>query len=465
MGKFFGTDGIRQSAEKFTPNFIQKIVAGLLNYAEENREAKEGAIKVLVGGDTRESTEWMIRDFEKALEGAGAEHRTIGVFPTPGINYVFYEMGFDFAIDITASHNPYQDNGVKIFERGDRWGLKKGVKLSSDGVQKIEERLGVDQVGEMATVNWEEDISLEAKERYLAHLEEYVESIRPIGAKSVRKVDLSNLKIGMDFANGAMSKIGAELFEKLGAKIEKIHSDERFGQKINTGCGSTSLGSLKQLVQNENLDFGVAFDGDGDRCLLVAQDGEEIDGDQIIALTANYLGLKSVVSTVMVNQGLLTWANKQGVEVEITDVGDQNVAARMREKGILLGGEQSGHVILPNETMGDGMLTALVVCKILSEVKRDNREIREMFLQKTPQTLGALEITTEEKLKFKQMGAKVKEFLTKWTERLEAENERLLARASGTQNVIRVSVWGEDLQKITDETDQIMKQLKLILKD
>lgn len=465
MGKFFGTDGIRQTAEKFTADFIQKIVAGLLDYAEENRGLREDSIKVLVGGDTRESTEWMIRDFEKALEGAGAEHRNIGVFPTPGINHVFYEMGFDFAIDITASHNPYQDNGVKIFERGERLGLKKGVKLSSEGVQKIEKRLSADDVGKITAVNWEEDISVEAKKLYLKHLRDYVESIRPVSAGAERRVDLSNLKIGMDFANGAISKIGAELFESLGAEIKKIHQDERFGQKINADCGSTSLGSLKRLVREEGLDFGVAFDGDGDRCLLVDESGEEVDGDQIIALVAEYLELKQLVTTVMVNQGLLTWAKEHGVGVEITNVGDQNVAARMREKQILLGGEQSGHVILPNETMGDGMLTALVVCKILSEAKREGKKVAEMFLQKTPQTLAALEVNKEEKLKFEQMGMEVQGFLTKWTERLESENERLLIRASGTQNIIRISIWGEDLQKIKDETDQITEQLKLILKD
>ena len=455
MGKFFGTDGIRQKAEGFSPDFVAKIALGLVRYGEAQK--KNGVLRVLLGGDTRESSEWIIRDFEKALAGLGAECSNVEVLATPGINYAFYAMGFDFAIDVTASHNPYTDNGVKIFERGDKIGLNCGIKLSAEGVEEIEKSLTEkSRQEEAAMTGYSASLHDDGLESYMGHLRDYIGRVRPVGGEE-RKVDFAGLKIGMDCANGATAVVAGKIFKEFGAEVVEINTDASYGQKINEKCGSTDLEEIKRLVKEKGLDFGVAFDGDGDRCLMVTSEGEEVDGDQIIALIADYLGLEAVVSTVMVNQGLLTWAEKQGVKVEITDVGDQNVAKAMREKGILIGGEQSGHVILPKESMGDGMLTALLVAKIISEKKAD---LSDLVITKTPQALYSIEVTKEEKAAFIELRPEVKGVIEKYEKQLKEEGSRLLVRASGTQNMIRVSIWGNDAEKITAEAKLIAEKIK-----
>ena len=184
-----------------------------------------------------------------------------------------------------------------------------------------------------------------------------------------QKPDFSGLRICLDLACGATSVTAKQIFEELGAEVIAIHEDANFGEKINAGCGSTHLESLIQLVEKKQLDFGAAFDGDGDRCLMIDRNGQIIDGDDMIVILANYLAVPEVCVTIMANKGLLNWAEKTGIKIAMTDVGDQNVSAKMREDGILLGGGQSGHIILPGESMGVGVLTALVITKILSDAR------------------------------------------------------------------------------------------------
>ena len=400
--KYFGTDGIRQKAEAFTPGFIQAITLGIVRYLGNARETEDGMerpVKVLLGGDTRESTEWILRYFEEALETVGIDHGNVGVLPTPAINYAFYEMGYDLAIDVTASHNPASDNGIKIFERGDAIGglesvmpggvgfqgtgttpsgkdlsarLKKypyGIKLSQAGVNAIENALENETGFDVGVVEFAEYLHDDARNRYLDHLKQYLENIGPSVLPERKKPDFSALKIGLDCANGATSVTARAIFEYFGAQVEVIHDDPTYGEKINQNCGSTHLESLTQLVKEKNLDFGAAFDGDGDRCLMVDKDGTVIDGDDMVACIAGYLGLPKVAVTIMANKGLLNWSKNTGIALVMTDVGDQNVSAKMREEGILLGGEQSGHIILPGESMGDGVLTALVMTKIYNETR------------------------------------------------------------------------------------------------
>ena len=244
---YFGTDGIRQKAEEFTPEFLAKIVKGLVDYAGDE-------IKVLIGGDTRESSEWILADLETALETFGLEYGNVGVLPTPGINYCFFNMGFDFAIDVTASHNPYTDNGIKIFERGKNY----GQKLSEEGCETIEKALSAELSYTPASTSLREDLHADALELYTKHLTDYLGD-----------ADFSELKLGMDCANGATSVINKTIFEQFGAQVSLIHADPEYGTKINHNCGSTHLESLQELVTKNHLDFGIAFDGDGDRCLLV----------------------------------------------------------------------------------------------------------------------------------------------------------------------------------------------------
>lgn len=451
MSKYFGTDGIRGKAEMFTPEFVQKVAMGIGEYAGTGRTAESGAerpLRVLIGGDTRESTEGILREFEESLETIGVDHGNVGVLPTPGINYAFFEMGYDLAIDVTASHNPYLDNGVKIFERG----AKQGRKLSAVGVEIVEN--AIDKYGGLDTYGVElaEDLHEDALERYLTHLKNYVLKIGPVESGERKEVDFSGLKIGMDCANGATSVVGAKVFRELGAEVEVINDDSAYGKKINDGCGSTHLESLQKLVVEQKLDFGVAFDGDGDRCLMVDGKGGVVDGDQMIAILVDYLGLPSAVVTVMANQGLMSWASKVGVELVVTDVGDQNVALAMRDRGILLGGEQSGHIILPGEPMGDGMLTALVMTKVVSESGKSLKELARV-MKKMPQILVNAEVSEGIKKAFSD--GKMSEMISKYDRDLADKGWKLLVRASGTEPLIRVTIWGDSLKEITEVANEI----------
>ncbi|MBR3052439.1 phosphoglucosamine mutase [Candidatus Saccharibacteria bacterium] len=434
--KYFGTDGIRRKAEEFTPEFLARVVRGLIDYAGDE-------IRVMLAGDTRESSEWMLQDLAMALESFGVEYALAGVLPTPAINYCFYKMGFDFAIDVTASHNPYTDNGIKIFERGE----KCGRKLCEQGCEAIEKAIAAEQTYALVSTTLEDDIHEEAVELYIAHLLEYLGT-----------TDLSGLSIAMDCANGATSVVGKTVFEELGAKVELINADARYGTRINRECGSTHLGAVSELVMKQGLDFGVAYDGDGDRCLLVDGAGEEVDGDQMIALLARQLGLPKIAVTVMANQGLLNWAKEAGVLVEVTAVGDSNVAAAMRSNDIALGGEQSGHIILPGEPTGDGILTSLMVAKTVSETAESLTTLAKVFV-KLPQVMVNIEADTKQKEALKTSD-EVKALLLEYSRKLGELEGRLLVRPSGTEPLIRITMWGNDKKAIGKLAEELADKLE-----
>ncbi len=428
--KYFGTDGIRQKADKFTPEFLTLIIKGLVDYAGDN-------IKVLIGGDTRESTEWILADLESALETFGIEYGNAGVLSTPAINYCFFEMGFDFAIDVTASHNPYTDNGIKIFERGP----KNGLKLSEKGRLAIESALDSQKVYPLIPPSLREDLHKEALEIYKSHLLAYL-----------GPANFNGLSIGIDCANGATSALNKTIFEELGAKVNLINADSSYGTIINNNCGSTHLESLQTLVKTNHLDFGIAFDGDGDRVLMVDGTGAIVDGDQIIAILADYLKLNSIAVTVMANQGILNWAKARKLTLEITPVGDSNVAAAMREKNIAIGGEQSGHIILPGEATGDGMLAALIVTKIISETKKSLSNLASVFI-KSPQVNLTLNADESQKSNLATSSA-AKDIISRYEEKVKTIDGRLLVRPSGTEDLIRITMWGnskQDIQKLAEE--------------
>ena len=402
--KYFGTDGIRGESTIFTPEFLTKIVRGLINYAGDEA-------KILIGGDTRESSEWILADLASILETFGIEYASVGVLPTPAINYCFYQMGFDFAIDVTASHNPYTDNGIKIFERGST----SGQKLNEKACETIEKAIEETQPVNLLSPTLREDLHDEAINLYEEHLLEYL-----------KIADFTGLHLGIDCANGATSVINKKLFEKLGAKVELINADANYGQGINHNCGSTHLDQLKTLVTKNHLDFGIAFDGDGDRCLMIDSEGNEVDGDEIIAILANFLNLDSIAVTVMTNQGLLNWAKENNIHAEITAVGDSNVAQAMREHNIKIGGEQSGHIILPGEATGDGMLTSLMVTKVVSETKQSLADLAHI-ITKFPQVMLGLSATPKQKNTLKDSPA-IKELLIDYSKKLDAYQGRLLVR-------------------------------------
>ena len=441
MGKFFGTDGIRGKAEMFTGDFLERIVAGL----------EVGGKRVLIGGDTRESTARILERLEQSLFNHGAkEVGNLGVFPTPGINYAMFALVYDFAIDVTASHNPYTDNGIKIFEYSDAG----GVKLTSERCEKIEKELESDSPL-MVEFSKEKTEFFDERQRgfenYTRHLQEYIGETK-----------FEDMKIILDCANGATGVVGGEVFRKLGAEVEVINGDTEFGRKINDGVGSTHIEGLVEAVKNSGVEFGAAFDGDGDRCILVDKNGEIVDGDEVIAIVADYFKLDKVVGTVMANQGLLNWGREKGVEVITADVGDQNVMNEMKERGAKVGGEQSGHVILPGEAMGDGMLTTLMVAKIMKETGRLLSELKKT-MKKLPQVMKNIPAGRAEKEKFKTEET-VESLIEEFSKRLESLNGRVLVRPSGTEELIRITVWGEDqgeIEKIAEELgEKLIEELK-----
>ena len=436
----FGTDGIRSKAEDFTPDFLARIVKGIVNYAGDE-------VKIFLAGDTRESTEWILNDLATACETYGIEYGVAGILPTPGINYCFYEMGFDFAIDITASHNPYTDNGVKVFERGP----DQGTKLCEKGRQAIEAVLANTEFSYTpASLTIREDLHAEALDLYIKHLANYI-----------GQADFSNLHIGMDCANGATSVINKIIFENLGAKVELINCQPTYNTEINKDCGSTHLGQLQTLVTTNHLDFGVAFDGDGDRCLAIDSEGNEVDGDQMLAFLSRYLGLDAIVTTVMANQGLLNWAKDANVHAEITAVGDPNVVAAMLSQNIKIGSEQNGHVILPGLTSGDGMLTALMIAKAVAESGKSLQDLASI-ITKFPQVILNMPATPEQKQALKDKDA-AKQLLLEYDEKLESVEGRLLVRPSGTENLIRITLWGNDEEIINNLANELKNKLGEIL--
>ena len=434
--KYFGTDGIRQKAENFTPDFLTRIIVGLVDYAGND-------IKILLGGDTRESTEWILADLEAACETFGLEYGNVGVLPTPAINYCFYEMGFDFAIDVTASHNPHIDNGIKIFERG----KTSGEKLGEKGCEAIESVLESEKTYALISPTLREDLHTEALDLYKEHLKNYL-----------GEVNFNGLRMALDCANGATSVIGKSIFEELGAEVEIIHANKNYGTTINLNCGSTHLESLESLVKDAHLDLGIAFDGDGDRCLLVDNTGAVVDGDEIIAILANFLKLKKIAITVMANQGILNWAKENNIKTEITAVGDSNVAAAMRKNKIKLGGEQSGHIILPKEATGDGILTSLMVLKTIAKSEKSLKELASI-IEKFPQVIVNMPATPTEKEKLKT-SPDAEKLLSEYNKKLESVSGRLLVRPSGTENLIRITMWGNDKKEITSLADELKNKLK-----
>ena len=437
--KYFGTDGIRQESTKFTTDFLTKIIKGLIDYAGDE-------IKILLGGDTRESTEWILADLESACETFGIEYGNVGVLPTPAINYCFYQMGFDFAIDVTASHNPYQDNGIKIFERGS----SSGQKLCSKGREAIELALASAEEYHLTSPTLRENLHNEALGIYEEHIINYLGN-----------ADLANLNIGIDCANGATSVIAKQIFKYFGAHTNIINADASYNTKINANCGSTHLESLQNLVTEGHLDFGVAFDGDGDRCLMIDNSGKIIDGDHILAILTSHLNLNKIATTVMANQGLLNWLKDNQIEAEITAVGDHNVAEAMREHNIRLGGEQSGHIILPEETTGDGVLTALMASKIIAESTESLNNLAKI-ITKFPQIIVNMPATQKQKQTFKEKDL-VKELLLDYNSKLAAVEGRLLVRPSGTEPLIRITMWGKNEDTISQLANELKNKLGEIL--
>jgi phosphoglucosamine mutase len=390
---YFGTDGVRGIfGESLTPELVEKLGKAVALWSGRGR--------VFVGRDTRASGPELEEALARGIASAGGSAVLAGVLPTPAVALLALDVG---AV-ITASHNPPEYNGVKFFDRD-------GQKLSDATEEKIEALLDADAPG-----GGEIDRVGVATDSYLAHIVERFGS------------DLSGLKIGVDCANGAYTDIAPQAFEQLGAQVTAIGA-EPDGTNINTGCGATDLALLQRTVTDNGLDLGIAFDGDGDRMLAVDEQGNAIDGDQIVTILALHLDVDTVAVTVMSNLGLHRVLAEHGVRVVTTPVGDRYVLQALRENGALLGGEQSGHIIyLKDHVTGDGLASALLLCSALG-----GRTLSEAAAQmpRFPQVKENLSLPG------RTLPESLVEEVSRLNETLNGE-ARVLVRRSGTEPVVRL---------------------------
>ena len=448
MGKLFGTDGIRGVVNAgLDADLAYKV--GLAAAQVLAREKKPGEKPVVtIGKDTRISGDLLKGSLIAGLCTAGADVLDLGTLPTPGVAWVTVDEGADAGIVISASHNPFEHNGIKIFNG-------KGFKLSDELEEKIEDIVlfGHNDVprkthGEIGKVSY---MAEKAVADYIDHLQSTITS------------DLAGLRILVDCANGASYTTAARLFDQFPKLRTDVINADPDGININDQCGSTHMDSLAAMVKAGGYDIGIAFDGDADRCLAVDEKGVLIDGDQVMAACG--LDLKArgklpgdaVVATVMSNLGFHVYARENGLKVERTDVGDRNVLERMVEKGYVLGGEQSGHTIfLDYATTGDGQLTAL---QILALLKESGKKASEVFgaCPRYPQVLINIPVADKD-VKKAVMASPLLAQAIQQEEAALGGDGRVLVRPSGTEALMRVMVEAKT-QEVAQETAQRLADL------
>lgn len=441
--KYFGTDGFRGEANKnLNVYHAFKIGRFIGDYFSEKNN---GRGKILIGKDTRRSS-YMFEDALSAgITSSGSNAHLLHVTPTPSVSYITRTEDFDCGIMITASHNPYHDNGIKIIN-------KYGEKMEDEFLMKLEEYIDSDI--EDIDLACGEDIGrtvdyIGGRNRYIAYL-----------IQTVTK-SFEGIKVGLDCANGAAFTIAKPVYDALGADTFLINAEPN-GFNINKDAGSTHIEGLRKYVVENKLDLGFAFDGDCDRCIAVDNEGNVIDGDSILYILANFMkkegGLdsNSVVTTIMSNLGLYKAFDELGINYEKTDVGDKNVHARMYEKDIELGGEQSGHVIIKKfANTGDGILTSLKVMEAMIESKNDLKSlVRDLKIY--PQVLINVRVKDKNTV---LDNTKVKESIKKIENKL-GDSGRVLVRKSGTEPLIRVMVEAETEDVANESANEIVSTIK-----
>ena len=448
MGKLFGTDGIRGVVNAgLDADLAYKVGLAAAQVLAKNKKPGEKPV-VTIGKDTRISGDLLKGSLIAGLCTAGADVLDLGTLPTPGVAWVTVDEGADAGIVISASHNPFEHNGIKIFNG-------KGFKLSDELEEKIEDIVlfGHNDVarkthGEIGKVSY---VAEKAVADYIDHLQSTITS------------DLAGLRILVDCANGASYTTAARLFDQFPKLRTDVINADPDGININDKCGSTHIDSLAAMVKAGGYDIGIAFDGDADRCLAVDENGVLIDGDQVMAACGLDLKGKgklpgdAVVATVMSNLGLHVFAKENGLKVECTDVGDRNVLERMVEKGYVLGGEQSGHMIfLDYATTGDGQLTAL---QILALLKESGKKASEVFgsCVRYPQVLINIPVADND-VKKAVMASPLLAQAIQQGEAALGDDGRVLVRPSGTEALMRVMVEAKT-QAVAQETAQRLADL------
>ena len=439
MKKLFGTDGIRSEAGKFP---LDEETIGIIgsSLARQFAEKLGRDARFIIGQDTRESGDWIERAFCEGAIREGAICESAQVITTPGVAYLTRKFGFDAGIVISASHNPFQDNGIKIF-------LPSGKKIDSE-IEKFIEQDIFDKA--TSKKNNAEIVSDSAKA--IQFQNEYINYL----LDEFKNLSLNDFKMVIDCANGAASNLAPQIFSKVGAETIVINNSPD-GRNINFNCGSLHIENLQKKVLEEQADFGIAFDGDADRSLFVDEKGDFVDGDAVLWIMGQHLqehgelNNDTVVATVMSNIGLQVAFDSKHIKLLRTSVGDKYVLAELLKTNSSIGGEQSGHIIFPNKSLvGDGIFTTLYLLEALSSHKKPLSEMKEGFTQ-FPQIL--INVKVREKTPFNEVPEIAHSALE--LEKELGEKGRLLLRYSGTENLARVMIEGENQKIIEDQANRL----------
>ena len=445
MGKLFGTDGVRGIAgEDLTCELALQIGRGAAAVLTSQLSHKP---RILIGKDTRISGDMLESALAAGLCSVGADVELLGVVPTPAVAYLVRKYGADAGVVISASHNPVEFNGIKIFSG-------TGYKLPDDVENQIEEH--VFNNGANLTLSVGGAVGRITKRK--GAVQDYVDYLAEAIGSS-----LTGLRVAIDCSNGAACETAQLLFPRLGADCTFLGA-EPDGCNINMNCGSTHLDELAKFVVQGGYDCGVAFDGDADRCLAVDEKGKEMDGDKLIALLALDMKDKAklngdtAVATVMSNLGFIQYLESQGIRTVCTAVGDRYVLEEMRAQGYMIGGEQSGHIILlEHSTTGDGELTAGMLLRLLAEKKCAMSRLNSIY-EKYPQVMINITANPAQKAAYRE-DEYIAGFIESQQQNLMGMG-RVLVRLSGTEPKIRVMVEGKDQQAIQRSADRIAEMIR-----
>jgi phosphoglucosamine mutase len=445
--KLFGTDGVRGKAGEYPLDHptVARLGAALVRAMRPAVAQAEGErpLRFVVGRDTRESGTWIEEELARGAGSEGATVTSAGVIPTPAIAYVTPAMGFDAGIVISASHNPFEDNGIKVFSG-------KGEKFTETLEQEVEAII--------ARSDWAVPASAEAQLDRTNVVDEYIAHTRLALPETGA---LTGARIALDTANGATTTVAPRLFADVGFDL-RLLSNTPDGRNINLGCGSTHPENLSRAVRDEGCRMGVAFDGDGDRAIFADAAGRIVDGDAVLLMCARHLKGKgrlkgnAVVATVMSNIGLEIALRESGIEMIRTPVGDKYVMEEMVRRGLSIGGEQSGHIIFADHLFtGDGIATALNVLRVMAETGRELADLAGELVT-YPQVL--VNVRVREKRDLGSVPA-IAAAMARVEARLHGQG-RLLVRYSGTEPLLRVMLEGRDQQEIQGWASEIAGKVK-----
>ena len=454
MRKYFGTDGIRRIANtELTPELVYKVAkAGAYVLSKHTDHTPT----ILIGRDTRISGTLIESAMTAGFLSYGANVKLLGVLPTPAVAYLTRKLKADASVVISASHNTFEFNGIKFFSN-------KGTKIPDSLEEEIEEVMDSGKLDELTAKNEKIGIS----EYSLDLVNEYIYFFRKNFDDNIEKHLKDDFEVAIDTANGATYAVADRIFKELGIK-HRIINNNPDGININENCRSTHLEGLKKFVVENKLSLGIAYDGDGDRCLAIDENGNEIDGDKLLAIISSNLRKKgklnkdTIVATVMSNLGLNKYAEKNDLKLIQTKVGDRYVLEEMLKEGYNLGGEQSGHVILLDyNPTGDGILTSLMLIQTMLEENKKASELASI-IKLYPQVLINAKVNSDKKYDYEK-DEDIKKAINEVEEEF-AGNGRVLIRPSGTEPLVRVMIEGENQEHITKRAQEIANLIEKKLK-